>query len=779
MIIYDCDYIAMNNKTVVRLFIKDGKEKRTIYDDSHTPYIYAVPKIDDAESRILDLVKVNKEMVVKVKDIENVVMKLGKDEVECLKVYFHYPFHVPELRDEIAKYADIYEYDILYIRRYLMDKGVPLLKPLEIETEEREGKQYITSFSPIEGEAEALKTISLDIETYCNRAGNMPDPKVDPIVMISAANSDGAYVFTWKECPEAKVYPDEKSMIEAFFQFLDDVSPQVIVTYNGDNFDLPYIHKRCEVLAVSHRLVNEMKIKGRGSSNSAEVPGTVHIDLFPIVKKTVNLTRYKLEVVYKEYMGKDKSDIDGSQIWRYWEDPRLREDLVCYSREDAVATFEIGEQFVPLELEMTKIVNQRMFDVARASSSLLVEMLLMKRCQENGEIIPNPPSSSELTKRYGETYEGAYVVEPIKGVHDNIFYFDFRSLYPSIIIGHNVDVSTLDCDCCQDNMAPTGHWFCKKERGFIPQILEGLLKERVRIKTEMNRSSGLKHRSLYGQQWALKILANSFYGYLGYPRSRWYSKESAESITAWGRQYINDVIEMAKNQDLEVVYGDTDSLFVKAEGKDIKKAKEFLASVNATLPESMELEMEGFYKRGVFVTKKKYALIDEDGKIMTKGLEVVRRDWTGITKKTQRKVLELLLREGDIKGAIEHVQKVTKDIKDNKVPIEDLVIDTQLTMGLSQYKSIGPHVQIAKLLKDRGEDIKMGTIVSYIVLKGSGRIRDRVIPASDYKGENIDTDYYIKNQVIPAVARILKPLGYSEEDLEYQSTSQSNLDKWF
>lgn len=778
MIIFDCDYVAMNETTTVRLFVKDGDECRTIYDDSHSPYIYAFPKVDDAEKSIMDIVIVNKESIVKAKEIEKVERKYGKERKKALKIYLQYPFHVPEIRDEIAKYADIFEYDIIYTRRYLMDKGMPLLSPLDMETETRDGKEYLLSFSPSKGKPETLKVMSLDIETYCEHSG-MPDPKKNPIIMISAADSEGSHVFTWQECPDSKVLKNEKAMIQSFFEFLDASSPQIIVTYNGDNFDLPYILKRCEILAISHRFVNDMKIKGRGNTNTAEIPGMVHIDLFPIVKKTVNISRYKLETVYKEYMGKDKKDIEGSQIWRYWDDPCLRGELACYSREDAIATYEIGEQFVPLELEMTKIVDQRPFEVSRASSSLLVEMLLMKRCQDNGEIIPNPPQSSVLAKRYGDTYEGAYVVEPIKGVHDNIFYFDFRSLYPSIIIEHNVDLSTLDCECCKDNVAPTGHCFCKKTKGFIPAILEELLMERMRIKDSMKSASGMRYRSLYSQQWALKILANSFYGYLGYPRSRWYSKESAESITAWGRQYINDVIEQAKGWGLEVVYGDTDSLFVKTEGKDLEKANEFLKTINDTLPESMELEMEGYYARGVFVTKKKYALIDENGKIITKGLEVVRRDWTGIAKKTQRVVLERILKDGDIEGAIKYVRGITKDIREGNVPIEDLVIDTQLTMSLSQYKTIGPHVQVAKALKERGEDVRVGTIISYLVLKGTGRIRDKAIPADEYKGEQLDTEYYVKNQVIPAVARILQPLGFGEEDLDNKQVPQSNLDKWF
>lgn len=778
MIIYDCDYHAMDDRTVVRLFCLENGGTRIIYDDRHQPYLYAIPRVGDAVEQIQDLVKVSHEKVVQVRSVTQENKRVGEKKQSVLKIHFRYPFDVPELRDDIATVADIYEYDIPFIRRYLMDSGLPLLVPAAVETEERNGRDYLVSAVSEGGHAPPLETISLDIETYTTKR-TMPDAKEDPIIMISTADASGGRVFCWKACNGVTACADEKAMLEAFFAYLDERRPLVVTTYNGDNFDLPYIKKRCEVLGVSHPFATQMRIKNRGQSASAEVPGIIHIDLYPLVRKNVNLPRYTLEVVYKEYLGKDKSDIDGAKIWTYWDDPSLHNTLALYSKEDAVATYEIGEQMLPLVYELAKLVNQKMFDVARASSSALVEWLLMGRCVQGNVLIPNTPSATDLRQRFSETYEGAYVVEPVRGVHDHIFYFDFRSLYPSIIISHNVDTSTIDCGCCTHNTAPTGHCFCTKKKGFIPSILEGLLTERYRIKEEMKSASGLLKQSLFGQQWALKILANSFYGYLGYPRSRWYSMESAESITAWGRQYIGDVITQAEGAGYLVVYGDTDSLFVSSPSKDEKRARAFLKTVNDSLPESMELEMEGYYRRGVFVTKKKYALIDEEGKITTKGLEVVRRDWTGIAKKTQQKVLERILSEGDVEGAIAYVQQVTRDIKENRVPIKDLVIDTQLTMGLGQYKTEGPHVAIAKVLKERGEDVRMGTIISYLVLRGTGRIRDRSIPASDYNGEQVDADYYIQNQVLPAVGRILEPLGYSAQDLEYHKTKQSSLEGWF
>lgn len=777
MMVYDCDYVVIDEKTVVRLYVSEKGAYSQYYDDSHTPYIYAVATCDDAEERIKEIIKVSNEKVVSVDAVERVQLKRGTDTIEVLKVFVRYPFYVPEIRDEVAKYAEIYEYDIPYVRRYLMDTGIPLLHPVSISYEEKEGKRYITTVDEADGPQEELGVMSLDIETYCT--SGMPEPKKNPIIMLSVASKEEGKVFCWKKCSDTTLFDDEKSMLEGAFDYIESMGPHVIVTYNGDNFDLPYIKKRCDTLGISHPFVTGMKIKGRGGRSSAQLAGIVHVDLYPIVRKTVNLSRYKLETVYKEYLGKDKSDIDGSKIWQYWEDTELRDTLARYSLEDAVATFEIGENLLPLEYELTKLLNQRLYDVARASSSSQVEWLLMKKCLDSDELVPNPPSSSDLARRFKQTYEGAYVVEPVKGVHEHIYYFDFRSLYPSIIITHNVDTSTIDCECCKDNVSPTGHCFCLKEKGFVPAILESLLKERVRIKGMMKGKEGLEHKSLFSQQWALKILANSFYGYLGYPRSRWYSKESAESITAWGRRYINDVIDDAAEWDLEVVYGDTDSLFACMDARDDGRAREFLAFINGALPKTMELEQEGYYPRGVFVTKKKYALIDEQDNITTKGLEVVRRDWTGVAKKTQWSVLEKILKEGDIESAISLVRDVTRDIKEGSVPIEDLVIDTQITMALSQYKSIGPHVLIAQKLKDRGEDIRVGTIISYLVLKGSGRIRDRAIAASDYDGQKLDAEYYIKNQVIPAVKRILEPLGYSEEDLEYSKTAQSNLEQWF
>jgi DNA polymerase I len=197
--------------------------------------------------------------------------------------------------------------------------------------------------------------------------------------------------------------------------------------------------------------------------------------------------------------------------------------------------------------------------------------------------------------------------------------------------------------------------------------------------------------------------------------------------------------------------------------------------VNDSLPGIIELELEGFYPRGVFITKKRYAMIDDEDRIVVKGLEFVRRDWAAIARKTQEAVLKAVLRDGSPKEAAELVRKTTKDIVGGRVSLEDLIIYTQLTMAIENYRAIGPHVVAAKKLRAKGAEIEPGMIIAYIEAKGTGSISDRAVPVEDFKGMDYDPDYYVENQVLPAVMRIMEVLGYKDEDLRYEKAKQVKL----
>ena len=221
-----------------------------------------------------------------------------------------------------------------------------------------------------------------------------------------------------------------------------------------------------------------------------------------------------------------------------------------------------------------------------------------------------------------------------------------------------------------------------------------------------------------------------------------------------------------------------EQLALEAEIKD--QAQVFLKYLNSTLPESMELEYEGFYRRGFFVSKKRYAVI-EDGEIIAKGLELVRRDWAPIVKQTQEAVLMAILSEGNADKAIKEVKKTFKRIKNGEVERKELIIHTQITKPLSQYKQVGPHVVAARRIEEHGMKVSRGNIIQYIIVKGKGSISQRAIPYDYSEGYEYDKDYYINNQLIPAIERIMYSFGYTKKDLEDMSRGevQQSLDAFF
>nr|UZC53420.1 KOFU-S [synthetic construct] len=768
--ILDTDYITEDGKPVIRIFKKENGEFKIEYDRTFEPYFYALLKDDSAIEEVKKITAERHGTVVTVKRVEKVQKKFLGRPVEVWKLYFTHPQDVPAIRDKIREHPaviDIYEYDIPFAKRYLIDKGLV----------------------PMEGDEE-LKMLAFDIETLYKEGEEFAE---GPILMISYADEEGARVITWKnvDLPYVDVVSTEREMIKRFLRVVKEKDPDVLITYNGDNFDFAYLKKRCEKLGINFALGrdgSEPKIQRMGDRFAVEVKGRIHFDLYPVIRRTINLPTYTLEAVYEAVFGQPKEKVYAEEITTAWETGENLERVARYSMEDAKVTYELGKEFLPMEAQLSRLVGQPLWDVSRSSTGNLVEWFLLRKAYERNEVAPNKPSEEEYQRRLRESYTGGFVKEPEKGLWENIVYLDFRALYPSIIITHNVSPDTLNLEGCKNyDIAPqVGHKFCKDIPGFIPSLLGHLLEERQKIKTKMKETQDPIEKILLDyRQKAIKLLANSFYGYYGYAKARWYCKECAESVTAWGRKYIELVWkELEEKFGFKVLYIDTDGLYATIPGGESeeikKKALEFLKYINAKLPGALELEYEGFYKRGFFVTKKKYAVIDEEGKITTRGLEIVRRDWSEIAKETQARVLEALLKDGDVEKAVRIVKEVTEKLSKYEVPPEKLVIHEQITRDLKDYKATGPHVAVAKRLAARGVKIRPGTVISYIVLKGSGRIGDRAIPFDEFDPtkHKYDAEYYIENQVLPAVERILRAFGYRKEDLRYQKTRQVGLSAW-
>lgn len=787
-LLLDIDYETQEERAVIRLFLREGDKTLIGLDPSFAPYFYVLPtgdieevarRIREApmEGRIAEVVPEGKRL-------------LGKD-VKALRVVVKHPQDVPKIRERIKELegvSGIYEHDILFVRRYLIDRGLSPLEMVEVEGEEAGGLLRIKKVVPAGGEPPQLKVMALDTEVYNPKGA--PRREVDPIIMVSLAASTGLRkVLTWKAPPAplgfVEVMGDEAAILKGLERVVAEEDPDILVGYNTDNFDFPYIVERLKKLnlkLVLGRDGSEVRLEGRTSLPEARIRGRPHLDIYPIIRRQVRLNSYVLENVVKALLGREKEKLPGEDLWRYWDEGRgelVR--FLDYSMEDATVTLELSERFLPLYYTLTRLVKQPLQDVARMTAGQLVEWLLMREASGANELLPNRAYGEEFAERMEETYAGGYVKEPKKGISEYIAVFDFRSLYPSVIVTHNIDPSTLVPKGGKENVVPGLEYSFAQERvGFIPSILKGLIERRRRVKEKMKgEGDPYRRRILDVEQTALKLLANSFYGYMGYPRARWYKRECAESVAAFARMYIKKVMAIAEEEfGFEVVYGDTDSLFliVPKERKD--EAMKFLERVNRSLPGIIELDFEGYYRRGIFVTKKRYALIDEQGKVTVKGLEFVRRDWAPIAKRTQERVLGALLRDASPEKAASIVREVIEDIKQRRITLEDITIYTQLTKGPESYKNLEPHAEAAKKLRKRGVEIHPGMIIGYVITKGTGLITKRAEPVEFAKLEDYDPEYYIENQILPAVLRIIEAMGYTKDYLK-EGVTQEDLSKWF
>ncbi|MFH1780203.1 MAG: DNA-directed DNA polymerase [Candidatus Micrarchaeota archaeon] len=774
----EVDHVMRKECSALRLFLKteSGKSFR-LYDESFAPYFYLNSSLSKAESLLTGMVNAKRVEAVE-KLCEGVKKKL-------VKVIAFTASDVPKLKHEAKRLGDCFEYDIPFTRRYVIDHQ---LKPNKLHEVVFEGK-LVKSITPLsENKKPVLKILSLDIETY--NPDRISDPKKDACLMIGFyGEKKGVYSYSKKFSSKLVTsFSTEKEMLESFTELVKKEKIDVLCSYNGDQFDLPFLQARADKLNAAFSLSRDgsrVKTRKAGIRLVSKLGGRIHYDVFPVVSflnfiGTIHVPRLRLEEVYFELLGGKKLDLDKAKLWKLWDDGKTKEldYLAEYNLVDAKACFELTEKFLPLQLELGALVGMPLFDCARATSSQLVETFLLRKAFSLNEIAPNKPVDVKA-----EPIEGAFVKTPEAGVYDNLAMLDFKSLYPSIIISHNIDYSALNCDCCKDAfVSPQGHRFCRKRKGIMPLVLGEVLDERFKLKDAMKKldKKSSEYSSLDAQQWGLKILANSAYGYQLFARSRWYSRACGEATTAWAREFIHKTIKAAEEKGLKVIYTDTDSILVKYEKKNL--VEEFMKEFNKTLPSRMELDLEDYYSRGIFVSKKvsgkevgakkKYALISDSGRIKIKGFELVRRDWSKIARRTQKKVLEILLKEGSVEKAVALVRKVVIDLKEEIIPLEDCVIYSG--MRKKKYLLKSPAVSAFEYAKKTGLQVS-DKVIDYVITKDGKSISDKARVFAQAK--NYDPDYYVNNQVLPAVMKILGALGFDEEGLK-TNTKQKGLGGW-
>ncbi len=789
MYILDASYEVYGSEPHVLIWgISEDGKRVLLRDRRFRPYFYAL---------------VDPNYIDKVKEIENAIKQLSKPkspitrvdlvkrkffgrEVSALRIETCIPEYVREYREAVKKIPgiiDVLEADIRFAMRYLIDndilpctwhrfKVVERGKPRNYRVdEEYEVVEVLDCVDRIE--IPKLRVLAFDIEVYNPRG--TPKPVRDPVIIIAIKTDRGdVELFT----AEGK---DDRKPIKEFIEFVQSYDPDIIVGYNSNRFDWPYLLERCKYLGIKLDVSRVVGVEPRPSVyGHISVPGRLNVDLYDFAEEIPEVKVKSLEEV-AEFLGvmkkSERINIPWYEIHRYWDDEKLRPKLLAYAKDDVVATYGIAEKLLPFGIQLSSITGLPLDQVMSASVGFRLEWYLIRVAYRYGELVPN------RIEREAESYRGAIVLEPLRGVHENVAVLDFSAMYPSIMMKYNVGPDTLVRDesdrleyGCYE--APeVGHKFRKEPPGFFKTVLETLVSTRKRVREEMKRypPDSVEYKLLDERQRALKILANATYGYMGWAGARWYCRECAEAVTAWGRQTIRRAIEIAHSLGLKVIYGDTDSLFVVYEPGKVEK---FLKMVEREL--GLEIKIDKVYRRVFFTeAKKRYIGLTEDGRIDVVGFEAVRGDWAEIAKEMQEKVAEIVLKTMDHRKAVEFVRRELERIRDEVekgvAPIEKFVIWKTLTKPITAYEVEAPHVTAAKIMIRQGYKVEVGDKIGYVIVKGSGKISERARPYFMVDVRDIDLDYYIDHQIVPAVLRVLEYFGVTDKQLKTVGKAKRTL----
>ncbi len=797
----DIAYKVIADKPTIYLIGKTDKgEKVCLIDSSFKPYFYAEVDNIGIVDKISKLSFEDEGRTIKVINVKEVEKNILGQKKSLIKITCQFPKDISKIRDAIKDATlNTFEYDIPFTNKYLLDHDITPLNRLDVEVKKSSFSLNIPcfeikSFETTETQLEDLNVLAVDIETY-NPLGKRFIPEEQPILMIALYSKNFKKVITWKKFKDNKnveFVDNEADLLRRFQEVVKELNPDIITGYYSDGFDFPYISTRAKQHKIKLRLgIDNSELMVRDSK--ASIFGIAHIDVFNFIKRVMGRTletdSFSLNDVAFEILNEKKHDVDIDNLADVWDNnPEQLSVFAKYNLQDAKLTFDLFNKVFFNIAEMVKITNLTPYDVNRKGFSQLVEAFIIKQTKEFNEIILNKPKYNEVVGRKDVKFKGAFVFEPKPGLYDDIVIFDFRSLYPTIITSHNISPSSLNCTCCKDhsNQNPDNKdiWFCNNRIGFISKILENLVRRRMRIKEllKQNKDDIL----LKARVGSLKLLSNSFYGYLGFFGARWYCLECAETVTAFGRHYIKKVIDEATNNGFKIIYSDTDSIFITLDGKSKESAIKLVDNINAELPELMELEYEGYYPRGIFVSakqgisgaKKRYALLNEKRALKITGFEAVRRNVSNIAKTTQKNILKIVLEKNDKDKALEYIKKVLTDLREKKIKNKDVTIYTRLSKELDEYDNVGPHVAVAKRMKEQGSDVGAGTLVEYIITEVKGIIREKARIPKEIKQGEYDAEYYINNQVVPAVEKIFEVLGFNKEDI-LSDNKQENLTKFF
>ncbi|KAI1939427.1 DNA polymerase zeta [Ophidiomyces ophidiicola] len=623
---------------------------------------------------------------------------------------------------------------------------------------------------------------------------------------------------------------EESSELDVLTRLVDIVrfyDPDILTGYEVHNSSWGYLIERARV-KYDYDLCDELsRVKsdahgrfgkesdrwGFNHTSTIRVTGRHMINIWRAMRAELTLLQYTLENVAFHLLHRRIPHYSFQELTKWFESNKPRDlvKIVNYFVKRTKLNLDIldANELIPRTSEQARILGIDFFSVFSRGSQFKVESLMFRIAKPENFLLISPSRSQVGQQNALECLP--LVMEPQSDFYTSpLLVLDFQSLYPSVMIAYNYCYSTylgrvvdwrgrnkmgfidyerqsglLDKFQDQINVAPNGIMYTKPEvrKSLLAKMLTEILETRVMVKTGMkaNKDDKTLQRLLNNRQLALKLIANVTYGYTSASFSgRMPCVEIADSIVQTARETLERAIakiHSIKRWDAEVVYGDTDSLFIYLKGRSRDEAfdigEEIARTITDSNPRPVKLKFEKVYHPCILLAKKRYVGYKYETRSQSKpefdakGIETVRRDGTPAEQKIEEKALKVLFETADLSRVKRYFQKQCSKIMQGRVSIQDFCFAKEVKLGTYSEKGAPPPgalISAKRMLEDPRLEPQYGERVPYVVVSGApgARLIDRCV-APEYLLRDphmeLDAEYYISKNLIPPLERIFNLVG--------------------
>ena len=752
--ILSSSYSSRNDEAVIELYGKTrDRQSVVILAHGFHPYFFIVDPMPDMAEQFRkdpDVVEAEEKPLLVKGSIHN-----------TLKVSIKYPWKMGDYTNRLKSRFRLLGTDISFQDRFMYDRDLGACIHVEgrtIECDdyvtdlviEMESAVTIDSFDP------GLKILSFDIENSVRH---------DFLYTICTVIKDGSGDIRNCECATGS----ETEIIERFTSVILREDPDVITGYNIDNYDIKKIVERAKLNRISASLTwgRDKGTPRIVSERFWRVKGRLVVDAWWAARRELRPKQETLNAVAFQVLGEEKLDVDPRHMDEEWANNQDKVIEYCFKDAELALKILLAVGTVRKGMDLATVSKLPVEDVLTSGTSTLVDSLLIRVADR--ESIGVPPNGKMVRT---EQIEGGYVHDMNAGLYHWVSVLDFKSMYPSLIISKNICFTTLN-----DNgeiEAPNGVRYLSKDKreGLLPRILEQLMDERDSIKKRMKSASTPEEHDYYdGLQAAVKVIMNTFYGVFASSFYRFTDKQIGSSITAFARHTVKSIISELENDGCQVIYSDTDSIFVVSPNKDLDGTVIFgtgLAEKYSRDGGTLEFEkvLEPLFSHGKkkrYVGRVVWPVAQDD--LLIRGYETRRSDSFDLQSDMLTKLFGYILDE-DNDAALKMVRETVQNVLHGRVPIGSLVI----SRGCKEFDAYEnpdrqANVQAAKKLMAMGYEFIPGMKVSWVVTdsKKTPQVVEPYVSGKPFVGE---PDYrYYAERIAQTASRITDVFGWNEKDL--------------